>query len=321
MKKVITIIITIVIALTAVSALAEPEQAYPGNVPYDETGNCPEEALGFCADGGQAIFQWLGIRMVAYFTEDCGGLTLEQYAQIISRVRASVVGDVGLDMLIVADADTKELYVMKGSECDSYLTDDELNDCIETAFSSEHDTAFEYVEELYKAVALSLVAKEDEIEAARASEAAEGTDDPFYAELSAQPVYISSTSLIVQSDEYKSLYPDLLQATIVNNSEDDVKDVTVAFMAWDNNNLPVLLKTQFDFSAAAYVKQGNYTGVNLVPGGTYGENAGLKLDESVKNVATVKAIVVSYETFDGETWINPLYEQYVEQYEGKKLLQ
>lgn len=143
--------------------------------------------------------------------------------------------------------------------------------------------------------------------------------DQFAEELSAQPVYIRNASLIVQSDEYKSLYPDLLQATIVNNSEDDVKDVVVAFMAWDANNLPVLIKTQFDFGAGTYVKQGNYTGVNMVPGSTYGENFGFKLDESVKGVTTVKAIVVSYETFDGETWTNPLYDQYVGQYEGKKL--
>ena len=138
-------------------------------------------------------------------------------------------------------------------------------------------------------------------------------------EISAQPVYVTSASLIVQSDEYKGLYPDLLQATIVNNSQDDVKDVLVAFMAWDSNNLPVLIKSQFDFNAATYVRQANYTGVNMVPGGTFGENFGLKLDSSVENIATVKAIVVSYETFDGETWTNPLYDQYVEQYAGKKL--
>lgn len=139
------------------------------------------------------------------------------------------------------------------------------------------------------------------------------------AEISAQPVYVQEANLIVQSTEYKELYPDLLQATIVNNSQDDVKDVLIAFMAWDSNNLPVLLKGQFNFSAGTYVRQTNYTGVNMVPGGTFGEEYGMKLDSSVENIATVKAIVVSYETFDGETWTNPLYDQYVEQYAGKKL--
>jgi len=139
------------------------------------------------------------------------------------------------------------------------------------------------------------------------------------AEISAQPVYVTGASLIVQSDEYKGLYPDLLQATIINNSQDDVKDALIAFMAWDSNNLPVLIKGQFDFNAATYVRQVNYTGVNMVPRGTFGDNFGMKLDSSVENIATVKAIVVSYETFDGKTWTNPLYDQYVEQYAGKKL--
>jgi len=212
-----------------------------------------------------------------------------------------------------------QIYVLRGEEYARYFTEEDAEKCIVASHVEQRNNIYDSVTAFYKAMGQVLVEKENEIEAARASEAAEEANDPFYAELSAQPVYIRSASLIVQSDEYKSLYPDLLQATIVNNSEDDVKDVVVAFMAWDANNLPVLIKTQFDFSAGAYVKQGNYTGVNMVPGSTYGDNFGFKLDESVKGVATVKAIVVSYETFDGETWTNPLYDQYVGQYEGKKL--
>ena len=92
-------------------------------------------------------------------------------------------------------------------------------------------------------------------------------------------------------------------------------------MAWDENNLPVLLKGQFDYNPASYVRRASYTGINMVPGSTYGENTGMRLDESIKGIVTVKAIVVSYVTFDGETWENPEYAQFIEEYEGKKLLQ
>ena len=57
----------------------------------------------------------------------------------------------------------------------------------------------------------------------------------------------------------------------------------------------------------------------MVPGSTFGEKTGMKLDESITGIVTVKAIVVSYETFDGNTWTNPDYETFVEQYAGKKL--
>lgn len=149
----------------------------------------------------------------------------------------------------------------------------------------------------------------------------EGADDPFDAQFMEQPLYVSEARFRVQSDQYKSLYPDVLQAIIVNNSQDDIKDATIAFAAWDSNNLPVMIKAQFDFSPAVYVKKAKYTGINLVPGGTFGESNGLKLDEGISGIVTVKAVVVSYETFDGKTWDNPLYDEFVEKYEGKKLIQ
>ena len=132
---------------------------------------------------------------------------------------------------------------------------------------------------------------------------------------------VSEARLLVQSEEYKSLYPDVLQAILVNNTQSDIKDAVVAFVAWDENNLPVLLKGQFDYNPASYVRRASYTGINMVPGSTYGENTGMRLDESIKGIVTVKAIVVSYVTFDGETWENPEYAQFIEEYEGKKLLQ
>lgn len=132
---------------------------------------------------------------------------------------------------------------------------------------------------------------------------------------------VSEARLLVQSEEYKSLYPDVLQAILVNNTQSDIKDVVVAFAAWDENDLPVLIKGQFDYNPASYIRRASYAGINMVPGSTYGENTGMRLDESIKGIVTVKAIVVSYVTFDGETWENPEFAQFIEEYEGKKLLQ
>lgn len=132
---------------------------------------------------------------------------------------------------------------------------------------------------------------------------------------------VSEARLLVQSEEYKSLYPDVLQAILVNNTQSDIKDVVVAFVAWDENDLPVLIKGQFDYNPASYIRRASYAGINMVPGSTYGENTGMRLDESIRGIVTVKAIVVSYVTFDGETWENPEFAQFIEEYEGKKLLQ
>ena len=160
-------------------------------------------------------------------------------------------------------------------------------------------------------LAALIKAAQAELDSRNAVEQQEASED--------NTLYVSDAFLTVQSTEYKSLYPDLLQAILVNNTEHDIKNAVVAFLAWDDNNLPLLIKSQFDFNAAAYVMRANYSGINMVPGSTFGEKTGVKLNESINGVATVKAIVMSYETFDGDTWSNPGYDAFIEQYAGKKL--
>ena len=141
--------------------------------------------------------------------------------------------------------------------------------------------------------------------------------DEFEKLLAEQPLYVSSTEYFVQSQGPKILFPDMLQAIITSNSTEDIKDAVVAFVAWDNNNLPVKIQNQFDFGGGSYVKQVNYKDINLVNGASYGENGGYELDEN-SNISKFKAIVVSYETFDGNVWKNPYYENFKTTYEGKK---
>ncbi len=143
------------------------------------------------------------------------------------------------------------------------------------------------------------------------------TETEFNELLIKQPVNVKSVKYVVQDEKYKSLYPDILQAVIENNSNSDIKNATVAFVAWDKNNLPVKLKGSIDFNEATYIREVNYPDINLVPGEEYGHNSGYKIDENC-NVDHFKAIVKSYETFDGIKWDNPYYNAWKTMYSGVK---
>lgn len=140
------------------------------------------------------------------------------------------------------------------------------------------------------------------------------------ANLATQPLAVISTQYVVQDDQYKALYPDMLQAVIQNNSQADIKNAVIAFVAWDSNALPVKIEGQYDISGGSYVKEVNYSDINLIGGATYGENSGYSLNEN-NTISTFKAIAVSYETFDGETWRNPYYDDFLQLYEGQRLSQ
>lgn len=137
--------------------------------------------------------------------------------------------------------------------------------------------------------------------------------------LAEQPLAVVEANYVVQSAKYKALYPDMLQAIIVNNTDQDIKNAVVVFAAWDENGLPVKIEGQFDFNDPTYLKKVQYEDINLVGGGRFGEESGYKLDDSL-HIQTVKAIAISYETFEGEKWENPYYKDFKNIYEGKKLV-
>lgn len=139
------------------------------------------------------------------------------------------------------------------------------------------------------------------------------------AKLKEQPIFVVSTDYLVQSDEYKALYPDMLSAVFQNTSGKEIKNATIAYAAWDKNNLPVKIIGQFDFNGGDYIRQVGYDDVNMVDGATYGDDSGYSLSEDCKNIKTVKAIVADYTDFDGNTWENPYYDSWVSVYENKKL--
>lgn len=145
------------------------------------------------------------------------------------------------------------------------------------------------------------------------------SESEILAQIDRQSFKVTSTKYVVQDENHKILYPDLLQAVVKNNTKYEIKNAVVAFVAWDKNNLPVKIVGQHDFSGGSYVREVNYSDVNLVPGASYGSESGLGLDDECTNVAKFKAIAVSYETFDGDKWENPYYADWCELYEGKKL--
>lgn len=133
------------------------------------------------------------------------------------------------------------------------------------------------------------------------------------------PVEIIDLNILIQDDEYKSLYPDLFSVVVKNNTEVDIRDYKVAMMAWDSNDLPLKLRGQFDFSDGRYVVTVDATDVNLIPGATDGEQSGLPLDDQMKDLQTLEAIVLDYTDFDDNIVENEAAKAFLNAIEGKTL--
>jgi len=147
----------------------------------------------------------------------------------------------------------------------------------------------------------------------------EMTNEELEIKLKEQPVFVVSTDYLIQDDEHKALYPDMLNAVIKNNSGKEIKNAKVAFVAWDKNNLPVKIIGQFDFGGGSYIREVDFGDVNMVDGDTFGEDKGLSLDDNTDNIATIKAIVTEYTDFDGNMWSNPYYKTWKSIFENRKL--
>lgn len=146
------------------------------------------------------------------------------------------------------------------------------------------------------------------------------TEEELNTELNNQPMIVVSTEYIVQDLEFKALYPDVLNAIIQNKSGTDIKNLVIGFVAWDKNNFPVKIQGQYDYNGGDYYTEVNCSDVNMINNATFGEGGGLMLSENNK-ISKFKAIVVSYIDFDGNTWNNPLIDDFKALYVDKKLVE
>lgn len=135
---------------------------------------------------------------------------------------------------------------------------------------------------------------------------------------SEQQIIVLSSNVISQSNEYKSLYPDMLQVIIKNKSSKTIKDMDVGWLGYDKNNYPIKIKLQFNVGNEDYEFIGQGRDVNVLPNTTFGDKVGWNLDENhglFKALACVKTVTY----YDGTTWDNPYYQYWLEQYKGKPL--
>ncbi|TDM39377.1 hypothetical protein ETI10_11265 [Macrococcoides goetzii] len=132
-----------------------------------------------------------------------------------------------------------------------------------------------------------------------------------------QDLYAVDAKYVVLHDEFKSLYPDNLQATIKNNTDKDIKDVQYGFVAWDKNGLPIKIKGDIDFGKR-YFRGVTADAANIKGYGTFGEDKGYRIDSTI-GVHSFKPFVVSYVDFEGKKWTNPLYKDFLKMYQGKRL--
>lgn len=134
-----------------------------------------------------------------------------------------------------------------------------------------------------------------------------------------QPLYVENA---IYQDASKFYSGAMLQAVLYNNSEVSIKNAEIAFVAWDKNKLPIEIKSQYS-SKGSYFSTLTFDTINLMPQQRYNGRSGdtyygMRVDENL-DVSHLKAIVVSYEDFDGNIWYNPLILDFKNLYENNKL--
>lgn len=133
-----------------------------------------------------------------------------------------------------------------------------------------------------------------------------------------QEVTVENTRIYIQHPTYKALYPDSIEVIIKNHTSKTIKNYNVSILAYDSNNYPLKVQTQYNFGKANYEFIGMAENVNIISGATGGKNYGWSLDEN-HGISKILALVKDVEYYDGSKWENPYYEYWIEQYKEKPL--
>ena len=130
---------------------------------------------------------------------------------------------------------------------------------------------------------------------------------------------LALNTVVSKEDEEGSV---LLLTDIKNNLKEEIKSITVGFAAWDADGNPIKIKIKDGNSEENYLKVIGYGDVTvgaeqLWVAKTETDIFGCSVAN--ENIATVKAIVVSYTKNDGTVVNNILYSEWVEYFVGNKL--
>ncbi|MBQ4037131.1 MAG: hypothetical protein IJC84_03300 [Clostridia bacterium] len=113
--------------------------------------------------------------------------------------------------------------------------------------------------------------------------------------------------------------PDLLTASVKNNSGKTLTRLYLAFAAWDAEGNPVLLKDDdLQDDMGKYVDAVRSDPILLQNGSTWEGNEGYGLGDDCE-IHTFRVIAQGYEASDGTKWENPHYAAWCDIFEGKPL--
>lgn len=137
------------------------------------------------------------------------------------------------------------------------------------------------------------------------------------AALAVLPIHVNSAEVLVQSKLNKEAYPDMLTAVIENNTDKDITDYTVGFLAYDANGESIKILTQYDENAYLEIL-GDAEDINLPAGQTFGSSYGWRLQDN-HGIGYLIACVQSATFADGTQWENPIYDIWKEAFAEKPL--
>ncbi len=130
-----------------------------------------------------------------------------------------------------------------------------------------------------------------------------------------QQLLAINAQLVEQSDDFKQIYPDMIEVMVENHTDKTVKNYTVSILAYDDKGFPLKLKGP-NTDKEVYELKGQAKSAFIKSGDTYGKNAGWTIIENA-NIKTLIACVVEVEYTDGTVWENEYYpywqEEFVEQ--------
>ena len=139
-------------------------------------------------------------------------------------------------------------------------------------------------------------------------------------DLKKENAYVTSSSFYKNEEEGDVF----LTSNIKNNLDKSIGSIKVAFVAWDKDGKPIMIKSASGNTADSYVKEINMGETTIAKGeeflGDTEKNVfGLRVSSEQTNINYVKAIVISYVDEDGTSWNNPYYYSWKNIFSGQVL--